>query len=363
MHNTNITDSTSYDTTYLLVAKWFLKVIHEEINEEILLISSTEKISLDIITSFVRKIVQNTIPFMGKLPLSSIRLKASKYNSENNEKIKDMSKYQFISDTYSIYILDSHRTDIIQEIKNYKNKNKNIILVTSKNYHYSDLSRTLLCLHLQDKSLTNNFLHETDIQHLKYLIEHNIDAPKISYYERYLYYREFLPIVKIIEHKKYDTIQMFINFYINETARIPLNIDKLLEETSYKNNTYNLYDLIEADVYLFKNYEILTSRLAIIIYRLSFLNLEASKTKIGLFFKNKLKTKSQTINLNSLDVEYINQDLNEKSFRGYILKKEKQNSDNNIHLEIAKKLLKYGVDINIIVKSTKLSAKKIYSLL
>jgi len=347
----------------LLIANWFINIKNGNINNEIFLLSSTENILLDSVKDFIHSLIPEKTKPMGINSHFTMGLKYRNkdLNNDDTNTKNNILKSQYITDSYSIYLMDSENVAMINEIRNYKNKNKNIILITSNNYHYTNYDRPLLNLHLQNEILQgNNFLTNQDTVHLKGIIDQNSLPPSIKYHERFFYYIEILPIAKIIKNKRFDVILTFIKYHIYGVSRIPIDTSILFEETSY-NNKYDFNDLIEADVYLLDKYEILTSRLAIIIYRLSFLNFKANKTKIGLFFKDKLKVKSTSINLNNLNVEFINQDLNGKSFRGYELRK-RMNSEEAVKLEIAKNLLKCNIKINIISKATKLSKEKIESI-
>ena len=348
-----------YSDKQLLIGKWFLNVKKNIVNEEILLLSSTENISLESVKHFVHKVIPETTKPTGLNSYFDMTFRFRNEESKNNTITSKILKSQYLTESYSIHILNSENMDIINQIRNYKNKTKNLIVVTSNNYHYSDYARPLLYLQLQSEILEkNHFLPEKYADNLNDIVNHNLHSPNIPFNQRYLYYIEMLPIVSIIKNKQFNTIANFISYYINQKSYIPIDINILLEDTSYKDNRYHLIDLIEADIYLLSNYEILTSRLAIVMYRLSFLDLKAHKTKIGLFVKDNLKVQSKPINLKTITSEFINQDLNEKSFRGYILNK-KTKSNEDIKLEIAKRLLKHNVDINIVSKATKLSTSKI----
>ncbi len=355
-----------YNVNQLLIANWFRKVRRRELNEEILLFTSTKYISLELVKDFVHDSIPEC-PFLTPNPLyMGLKFNQGALESpEYTDKRFEISKSQFINEFYSIYLLDHDNTDLINEIRNYKNNDKNIIILTINNYHYTYHDRPILYLTI-DREVQKKgfFLTEFYPENLKYFIENNIIPPSIPYYERYLYYREMLPLHTIIKDGKFDAITNFLDFHLNNYPQEyrPLNfMELLLKDTSYLKSIYDLKDLILGDVYLFSTYTILTSRLAIILYRLSFYDFQANKTKIGLFFRDTLQVKSKTINLNNLKIEFINQDLNEKSFRGYILN-EQSNKEEKIAVKIAKNLLKSKVNINTISSATKLSIEQIINL-
>jgi len=344
-------------TKKILIGNWFMKVACGETNNEILLFSTTKSVSfssaqdsINSIMDVVAKQYSTPFPFFAK------------YNEEYNptESEKKALAYQYVSaNGYIIYLIDSHNINIINEIKNYKNKNKNVIIISANNYIYTDFSRSLLHLNIDNETNTKDyFIHPQYIGNLQHIISNNINPPKITYADRYKYYLEFLPIVKIIQSNNFNVIREFISFRLNAGSYLNVSLDLLLHNTSYLENKFALNDLIDADIYLLRTHRILTSRLAIVIYRLSFFNLSANKTQIGLFFKKELNVKSTTINLNNLNIEFINEDLSTKSFRGYNLRSPIQ-TEYTIRTEIAKKLLKAGVDMKIITKATKITQSKI----
>jgi len=345
------------NTKKILIGNWFMKVARGDINDEMLLLSTTKSVSFMSIKDSINSIMDG-VPKQYSTPFSfSMRYQKEYIPTESEKKVLE---YQYVSTHgYTIYLMDSHNINIINEIKNYQNKNKNIIIISANNYCYTDFSRSLLHLHVDDEvNVKDQFIHPQDIKNLQHIISTNRNPPNITYTERYMYYLEFLPIVKIIQSNNFSVIKNFIFFHLSEKPYLNIDLDLLLYDTSYHENKFPLQELINADIYLFQTHSILTSRLAIVIYRLSFLNLSANKTQIGLFFKKELNVKSTTINLNNLNIEFINEDLSTKSFRGYNLRSPIQ-TELTTRVEIARKLLKAGVDIKIITKATKLTQSKI----
>jgi len=347
-----------HDTKKILIGNWFIKVAHGEVNDEILLFSTKNNVSFMSIQDSINAIMEG-VPKQHSIQ----QVYSSKYRAKYNltESEEKSYAYQYISPNgYTIYLIDSHKINAINEIKNYKNKAKNIIIISSNNYIYTDFSRSLLHLDVDDEiNLKDDFISPQYIANLQDIINTNINPPKIIYTDRYKYYIEFLPIAKIIKSNNFSVIKEFIFFHLTKSSYLNTSFDLLVHDTSYHDNKFVFEDLIDADIYLLQTHRILTSRLAIIIYRLSFFNLSANKTQIGLFFKKELKIKSTTINLNNLNIEFINEDLSTKSFRGYNLRNPIQ-TEETIKVEIAKKLLKAGVDIKIITKATKLAQSKIF---
>ena len=346
------------ETRKKLIGNWFLKLKREEVNQEILLFSSKGNISIQA----VEKLVDSIGPFVSiYIDIVSSKM-GLRYREESNTDVTRNSKVleaHRSTSSYSIYFLDRENTNIINEIKHYKNKNKNIILVMPNSYFYTDFGRPMLHLPLGAEMLDKSgFNLEQYGKNLNYFVSQNMFAPDIPYFDRYFFYIEPLAIKTIVKNRKFEVIKNFLNYYLTGTSTVPFDHSILLENTAYATSEYEFTDLLEGDLYLLENHEILTSRLAIIIYKFSFLDFKANKTKIGLFFKDHLKIKSKTISLQNLGIEYINQDLSDKHFRGYDLRS-KMTQDEVTRLEIAQKLLKYKVDLKIIVKSTKLPMEQI----
>ncbi|MAD42350.1 MAG: hypothetical protein CL623_08160 [Arcobacter sp.] len=195
---------------------------------------------------------------------------------------------------------------------------KELEIIKAKNYEFKELEDVA-----------------RDTEHIKNIIiikEQGIDASNIEsinckilscYYLDLFGYgftkKESLSELFKVEIKKLDEL---INiekplFYIQK--RDPLDIlssenEKVMFEyinsifwqsSSNKNycvfNKYSILryndSIIRLDIMIFIKHKILTSRLAIIIYKVSTLNFRDSDTKIGLFYKKELKVKSKNMQL------------------------------------------------------------------
>ena len=71
-------------------------------------------------------------------------------------------------------------------------------------------------------------------------------------------------------------------------------------------------NIIKAEVYILRLYNILTSQLAVAIYRASTLQFSASTTKIGIFYRKNLGIKSKTIHLPNIYNKKVNLNIKKK---------------------------------------------------
>ena len=107
---------------------------------------------------------------------------------------------------------------------------------------------------------------------------------------------------------------------------------------------------------------IFTSRLAVIYYRLIFFDLNATSATIGRFFNDFFNIQSSPFkfNLRILPNKYYFPSLHNKSFRGYKLELPKQpDTEYQLKIEIAKKLLSNNVSIKIVSKSLEIPEEKL----
>lgn len=121
------------------------------------------------------------------------------------------------------------------------------------------------------------------------------------------------------------------------------------------------YENLESDIGMLHNYNVLTSRLAIIIYRLATLELDANVTKIGREIHKLTGSKSKTFTPKMIRVK--SKDLNNKNFRAYDLNV--NDREITIRTEIANNLLSYDIKEltpEIIAIATRLPLKTIQNL-
>ncbi len=150
-----------------------------------------------------------------------------------------------------------------------------------------------------------------------------------------------------------------------------IDIERLIKGTTYKANTKEeLKDLIAEDFNLISYKRIVTSRLAIVFYRLTYFDLNASKVSIGRFFSRDFdKSESFNINLNRNPDGWFFTDLNNKIFRGYKispkLKYNKTRTDDlfDLKIKIARKLLSSGVKIKIVAESIEIGEEELKGII
>jgi len=130
----------------------------------------------------------------------------------------------------------------------------------------------------------------------------------------------------------------------------------------------NIDTALYTDVKMLSENQLLTSRLAIIIYKTSKLEINANFTKIGRYWHEVIGTKSKTFNTNMLIKRspnniVISHDLIQKNFKAYDLNINE--SEMTIRMEIANNLLSYNVvnlSLEMIAKATKLPLQTIKQL-
>ncbi len=133
-----------------------------------------------------------------------------------------------------------------------------------------------------------------------------------------------------------------------------------IEESEYKR-------IISEDIRFFLDSNIITSRLITIVYRVLKLDLSATTTESGRYFKNKTNVRSKIFNIrtlslyNNVNLNLIPRDLRIKNFRAYDLSV--NDTELKVKKEIARKLL-YSEYLNIdkISEVTDLSISEIKKL-
>ncbi len=143
-----------------------------------------------------------------------------------------------------------------------------------------------------------------------------------------------------------------------------IDIEKLIKGTAYKViNKKDLINLINEDLNLISFKQIITSRLIIVFYRLTYFDLYASKASIGRFFANHFeKSESFKINLNRNPFGWFFTNLNNKVFRGYRIKPfelKLPDSEFDLKIRIAKKLLFNNVKLKIVAESLEISEEEL----
>ncbi len=312
-------------TQKILITQWFNNVLDGKQNDEIL---------------FLERPTGNTEKSIHEL-----------LGEQNNYKITSTTAYT-------------------NHFKKYENKNRNIILFQSINEQYiSELPVFRKMIHkiflLVPKE--NNFLKE---------IKNDIDTKRIQSHsntyikeERYLYYFEKVDPLDLILNNTFELKSFIHNAIIQNLIfwkdRDRLNL--LIYKTSFKRENYT--DSLSADILLLIENKILTSRLAVVVYRIANLNLSATTTEAGRYFHKKLGSKSKTSNYNLIikynrsDKMVIDLDLRGKNFKAYDLTINE--SEITIRREIAKNLVclkEFNLDANTISSITKLPLEEVEKL-
>lgn len=320
------------NTRLTLTHNWFYNLKYCYSNQSILLISMAFN-EIQIYKNFIISLTSNN-----KHPIYPI------YEDNN----------RYIAQYYAIYILDGTQPNLLNEIRNETTKNIIIFSLPFVNY-FENFNKPILLPFVGYLNCNRDLLLQQ--------IEQCQQYPNIEEENKYLFYLEKFPIIKLLETNSYTIIDAYLDYLFNYLKIFPLH--PIINNTAYQDDNFHANNLIFQDILLLKNEEILTSRLAIVLYRLSFLNLQENKTRIGIYFRDKLKRQSKTLNLQTFNIENLeNQypDLSKKSFRGYELKI-KPKTEKEVRIEIAKNLLKYKVDGSIIAKATKLSVEEILTFI
>lgn len=254
-------------TNYLLFIHWFNNIINNKVNDEILL-----------------------IVFDGPPQKRSTLIK----------KFKNSLKLD--SKTYYYKVFDINEIDSIDKIEK-TDDNTNILLLGNPFMEINQIlnlnSKVLLSIY--SNLLEWNFFQtkNRDLQ----LTEENIrtiinfkSEPKINETERYENYIEKRDPFKIINSNNYNTIYKSI---FSVFLQLKTTIFREMEILQSNRTTFYSFWMkqIEQDIFILLNHKILTSRLAVAIYKTSTLKFFDSTTKIGLFYHDKLGIKAKTTQL------------------------------------------------------------------
>lgn len=129
--------------------------------------------------------------------------------------------------------------------------------------------------------------------------------------------------------------------------------------------TQNEFNWLRDDINFLKSCNILTARLAVVLYRFAFLDINANHTLIGRYMFKLTGTRSKTINNTYLGLKksFIPEDLRNKNFKAYDLSI--NHAEIKIREEIAKNLLELRLnklDSITIAKITGLTENMIFNL-
>ena len=234
-----------------------------------------------------------------------------------------------------------------------KSESKMISLITNEEKLFEFFNRRIICMRIENNEAYDFESMKEDAQEIiknEYILDLNTNTMHFG---------------NVVKENLYYNISKNINQLLNGYGNIfDIDIKKLTKGTTYTiSNKFELMNLIKEDLDLILSHSILTSRLVIVFYRLTYFDLDATKVSIGRYFSNYFgKSESFNINLNRNPNGYFFTDLNNKIFRGYRIKPLVYNKpDSNLELKIrfAKKLLSKKVNKNIVAESLELTIEEI----
>lgn len=317
MSNLNIYDSSKSNS---LIKNWFRTLLTEKTNDEVLLLRSMD----------------NNI---GKQINSLI-------SESTNTKIK-----------YKLIFLEEKK-DLIR-LKTFKN----IIIIINPNTNMLDifgLKYSFLVVPSKSDFFTNMTSYiSTDYIYTDTLILNG---------ERYLYYLDKIEPYTLIDTLSNINAAKYINHILFKSIfskELLDNIQILTKSTTYSySSTNDFSNSINGDLHILKLDKILTSRLAVLLYRLSSKDIGANTTKIGRYFNEKTGNKSKVINVKSHKLSSIPLDLlRKKAFKAYDLNVNERELE--IRREIAKNILTFNINtlkIDDVAKITGLTEEDVLKL-
>lgn len=173
-----------------------------------------------------------------------------------------------------------------------------------------------------------------------------------------------------------NLVQDFNSEYLSTLVKTKLKMLSMIDLTIIYNITDNntsgglLNENYYTDIEMLHKYKVFTSRLAIVLYRIAFLEFNANSTKIGREIHKLVRNKSKTFTVqmikslsNDNTLSISNDLIKKKSFKAYDLNVDEKNI--SIRIEIANNLLSYDIrelTLDKIAKSTNLSIEKIEEL-
>lgn len=222
-----------------------------------------------------------------------------------------------------------------------KSQNESVSLITNKENLFEFFNRDIICEYIDLENGGKNSIPEKKIQ------------LNLNPY--------FDGIFKNIRNIFFNNINELL---IKYGSVFQIDIEKLIAGTTYKlKNKNNLFELVNEDLNLILFKGIVTSRLCIVFYRLTYFDLNASKAYIGRFFSQYFdKSESFKMNLNRNSFGWFFTDLNDKIFRGYKIKPLVFAAPNNLldlKVTIAKKLLSNNVKLKIVADAVGIDEKKL----
>lgn len=268
-------------------------------------------------------------------------------NSIWNDKIELQNSSTINSEIYEFDEKKSNEEELKKIVtKINKSENRTVYFITNKKNLFEFFNRNIICKYVDNEE---NFFFSTSYEN-----EYTLKLNQLNLYIG-------ITNDKYIDKFFFKNISEVLNKYGNI---FNIDIYRLVKGTTYKvNNKEELKNLIYEDLQLINSNQIITSRLAIVFYRLTYFDLDATKVFIGRYFKIYFgKSESFNINLNRNPNGYFFTDLNNKIFRGYRIKPIifiKPDSNLDLRIRFAKRLLSKKVNKNIVAESLELSIEEI----
>lgn len=249
-------------------------------------------------------------------------------------------------------------------------ENYNIVKYNGRDMNFQE--NTILIVDKKDSLINLNFfknifllIPSTDIStyNMKYFRSKKW-VPYIEDYEESLSLSlsllKSIEPIDIIRKYNYNDMKLIIEFRINNIFKNNSDIALLIGDTTFKKNIF-LKEIL-SDIEILYKASLLTSRLALVIYRLAYLNTNANKLKIGKYFHEKLGVKSKTFSKTNPRLDYIDSIKIVNIFKAYDLsfvsEKEKEirkeiafklGSMTNISKEMILKITNYNIDTGMII--------------
>lgn len=316
----------------LLVQQWFYNVLLWKTNDCILILEHGENENFEV---QIRQIFKNN---------GLENLQYSVFNVTN------IDHSIVFKPSNNLIIAIPFFTNILNLLNHSKLQGKSFLYVPRGNDFY---------LNMKEHLITNTF-------------------PQLQIYpsQRYLYYIEKIDPLELIQTRTAEEISNFLRFMIEKRGRLWIQhpsspnlsfLSVLLEGTVFNKATFQIGSLFESigfDIQMLKNGNILTSRLATIIYRVALLDATATTVKAGKYFHEKTGSKSKMFKKNHPKIKLLHRELFNTNFKAYDLTVDEKAL--SIRKEIATKLLQLKIselDMQTIAVVTNLSEQEINKLM
>jgi len=228
---------------------------------------------------------------------------------------------------------------------------KSIILVENKEVSFGHLEV------LKDENIKILFCGISNFDEVKnYIKPSNFSSQKPRILSQYLYHfylqnLDPLDIIYNISYAKYF-ISSFLDYERNNDLSFNQQSIKLF---LFRNIQTITIDTMLNDIKYLEHSSILTSRLAIFLFKICTFYCNATDKEIGTYYASKLKIRSRV---------YNNKRFNISNTKGYYIKNMQQRTENNVKINIASYLLnKNACDINILSQATGLSLSALEDLI